>query len=66
MTINSISDKCIMTYELYIIQPKSMREREINISIAKNPELINSLDRKKIIFLSESFYIYHLIHIDNI
>ena len=38
-----------MTYEYYINQPMSMCERKININVAKNPQLINSLDRKKTI-----------------
>ena len=45
MTIITISDKCNMTYENYIQQPMQMCERNINMNIAKNPELINSLDR---------------------
>ena len=47
MTINKISDRCNMTYENYINQPMRMCEREININIAENPLLINSLDRNK-------------------
>ena len=47
MTFNIISDRCNMTYENYINQPMSKCERKINMNIAKNPELINSLDRKK-------------------
>ena len=47
LTIHSISDKCNMTYKHYIIQPMLMCERQINMKIAKNPELINVLDRNK-------------------
>ena len=36
-----------MKYEHYMNQPKSMCERKINMIIAKNPQLINSLDRNK-------------------
>ena len=36
-----------MTYEYYINQPMSMCERKINMNIARNPHLINSLDRNK-------------------
>ena len=36
-----------MTYENYINEPMSMCERKININIARNPHLINSLDRNK-------------------
>ena len=47
MTINIISDRCNMTYEHYINPPLHMFERKINMTIAKNPQLINSLDRNK-------------------
>ena len=36
-----------MSYENYINQPMTMLERRINIIIAKNPHLINSVDRNK-------------------
>ena len=36
-----------MTYEYYINQPMSMCERKINMNFARNPLLINSLDRNK-------------------
>ena len=36
-----------MTYKPYFNQPMSMCERVININIAKNPKLINALDRNK-------------------
>ena len=41
---NSISD---MTYKYYLHQPMSLCEMKINMIIAKNPQLINSLDRNK-------------------
>ena len=47
MIIKSLSDKCNMKYEHYMNQPKSMCERKINMIIAKNLQLINSLDRNK-------------------
>ena len=47
LTINTISERCNMTYEHYIIQPMSMCQRKINMNIARNPLLINSLDRNK-------------------
>ena len=47
MTINVISCMCNMTYKHYINQPMSMLERRINFLIARNPKLINSLDRNK-------------------
>ena len=34
-----------MTYENYINQPMSICERKIDMYIARNPQLINSLDR---------------------
>ena len=43
-TINNLYN---MTYEYYIKQPMCMLERRINMIIAKNPQLINSLDRNK-------------------
>ena len=47
MTIETISDRCNMTKEHYMNQPMSMCERKINMNIARNPQLINSLDRNK-------------------
>ena len=47
MIINTISCKCNMSYEYYISNPMPMVERRINFIIAKNPQLINSLDRNK-------------------
>ena len=47
MTIIIISDSCNMAYEYYINQPTSMCERKINMNIARNPHLINSLDRNE-------------------
>ena len=35
-----------MTYEYYIKQPKHMVESKLNLIIAKNPHLINTLDRR--------------------
>ena len=46
MIINTISCKCNMSYKYYINHPMSMLERRINM-IAKNPQLIKSLDRNK-------------------
>ena len=47
MTIDIISDRCNMTYEHYINQPMSMCERKLNMNIARDPHLINSLHRNK-------------------
>ena len=47
MIINIISCKCNMSHKHYINHPMSMLERRINMIIAKNPQLINSLDRDK-------------------
>ena len=41
MNIITISIKMNMTYECYISQLMSMCERKINMSIARNPQLIN-------------------------
>ena len=38
---------CNITYKNYINSPMPMVERRINFFIAKNPQLINSLDRNK-------------------
>ena len=43
----TINIKMNMTYGYYINQPMSMCERKINMNIARNPHLINSLDRNK-------------------
>ena len=45
MTINIIIVRCNMTYVNYMNLPMSMVERQINFNIAKNPHLINTLDR---------------------
>ena len=47
MIINTISCKCNMSYKYYINHPMSMLERRINMIIAKNPQLLKSLDRNK-------------------
>ena len=47
MIIKTISCKCNMSYKHYTNYPMSMLERRINFIIAKNPKLINSLDRNK-------------------
>ena len=47
MTINTINDKCIFTYQKYMNSAMSMCERKINWNIGRNPQLINSLDRNK-------------------
>ena len=47
MIIQTISHRRNMTYKYYLNQPMSMCERKINMIIARNPELINSLDRNK-------------------
>ena len=47
MTINSIRGRCNLTYEHYMNQTMCMCELQINLNIAKNPQLIKSLDRNK-------------------
>ena len=47
MIINTISCMCNMSYKQYINKPMSMLERRIHFVIARNPQLINSLDRNK-------------------
>ena len=47
MNINTISCKCNMSYKHYINQPMAAVGRRINMIIAKNPQLLNSLDRNK-------------------
>ena len=47
MIIKSLSDRCNMTYEKYINQTMIICERKRNMNIAKNPSLINKLDRNK-------------------
>ena len=47
MTIKIVSDRCNMTHEHYINQSMHMCEMKINMNIARNPHLINSLDRNK-------------------
>ena len=47
MIINSISCLCNMSYKYYLNNPMSMLERRINYIIAKNPILINALDKNK-------------------
>ena len=47
MIINSITCMCNMNYKYYINRPMSMPERRIHTIIAKNPQLIKSIDRNK-------------------
>ena len=47
MIINTISCLCNMTYKYYLLMPMSMLERRMNYIIAKNPQLINALNRNK-------------------
>ena len=47
MGIKTISDRCNMTYKHYMNQPMQPVELRINMAVATNPELINSLDRNK-------------------
>ena len=47
MINNTKNHRCIMTYEQYMNYPMSMVEGHIKIIIAKNPDLINTLDRTK-------------------
>ena len=47
LVIKSLNDRCNMTYQQYISQPVGMCERKIIMNIARNPELLNSLDRKE-------------------
>ena len=47
MIVPTISNRRDMTYKHYINQPMSMCERKINLNIARDPHLINSLDRNK-------------------
>ena len=47
MILNTFNDRCHMTYKFYKNLPMSMVERRMNINIAKNPSLINLLDRTK-------------------
>ena len=44
--IKAISDKRYMTYQHYINNPMQMVERRFNMIIAKNPHLINLLNRR--------------------
>ena len=47
MIINTISCLCNMTYKYYLLMPMSTLERRINYIIARNPQLINALNRNK-------------------
>ena len=47
MSIQNISDRRHMTYKYYPDQPMHICERNKYMTIAKNPELINVLDRNK-------------------
>ena len=47
MEINTISCRCNMTCKHYTNHPMSMLERRINFIFAKNPKLMNPLDRNK-------------------
>ena len=45
MNITTTNDEMNMTYEYYIKQPTQAAELRLNMIIAKNPHLINSLKR---------------------
>ena len=47
MAINSIHDRCNITYREYLKLLMQAVERKINMCIAKKPQLINSLNRNK-------------------
>ena len=47
MNINIISCLCNMTYKYYLSNPMPAVERRMNFIIARNPNLINTLDRNK-------------------
>ena len=47
ITINSIHDRCNITHTEYLKLPKPAKERNINMKIDKNPQLIKSLNRNK-------------------
>ena len=47
MIIKTISCKCNMSFKQCINNPMSMLERRINFIIARNPKLINCLNRNK-------------------
>ena len=47
MAIKTIIGKYNMSYKQYMDQPMCLCERKINMHIARNPQLINLLDRDK-------------------
>ena len=47
MEINTISCRCNMNYKYYMNSSMSTLKRRMNMIIAKNPQLKNSLDRNK-------------------
>ena len=48
LNITSISDLRNMTYDYYLQQPKSLLEWKLNAILAKNTELLKSLNRSQI------------------
>ena len=47
ITIDIIGDKFNLPYEYYVNQPTQAVEMKLSMIIAKNPQLINSLNRSK-------------------
>ena len=47
MGIKTINDNSNMSYKHYMDQPRSMCGRKTNMIIAKNPQLLSSLDRNR-------------------
>ena len=47
MSIKSLGDRCIMTYKYCMNQPMQAVERQMNMIIAKNPQLINLFKQNK-------------------
>ena len=66
MNISTINDKMYMTYDIYFKHPVQTLELKLNMIVAKNPQLINSLNRshihplirKILILLNKSFQIF--------
>ena len=58
MKIKAISNKAYMNYEYYIKQPMQMIEQRLNLIFAKNPQLINLLNRGSDHPLIKKYIIY--------
>ena len=63
MNVSTINDKRYMTYDYYIQHPMPAVKLKLNIILAKNPHIINSLNRSHFRPLSRKYS--HVAKVEN-